>query len=246
MGEAIYGYIRAVLGILLQAITDYGPLYHEYQADRLIKEPWNAISSFAYLIPAIFWLTKLKGQYKKHPMLTGILPLLFLNGIGSILYHATRSSVIFTLMDGVSAALIIFLTSIYLWYRITGKLGVAVAVVLIVYIIAFGMSSYFRPALGDLAINMSYFLSGSAFFIPAIILQIQSSNKYWRLILLALILLILSLLFRSLDYPTPNPFPELLPQGTHFLWHIFSAASAFPIGYFLYYLSKEKSLSTSN
>ena len=81
--------------------------------------------------------------------------------------------------------------------------------------------------------SIGYFFTGAAFLVPVIIDLKRNHWKYVRLYLLSLFFLVLALLFRILDYPTPNPFPWL-PQGTHFLWHITSSLAVFTLGFYIY------------
>ena len=85
-------------------IRDSGPFYHEFHADAFIKEPWNAYSSLFFLVPVIFWVWKLRGQYRENLIITLMLPLLFLNGIGSTLYHAFRAADFATLTEALDYA----------------------------------------------------------------------------------------------------------------------------------------------
>jgi hypothetical protein len=69
-------------------IHDSGPLYHEFHADSLIKEPWNAISSLFFLAPVIFWLWKLRGRAR------GIAALALVGFVGKTTYeHLTGATV---------------------------------------------------------------------------------------------------------------------------------------------------------
>ena len=93
-------------------IYDSGPLYHEFQFDSWIREPWNAFSSLFFLVPVIFWLWRLRGQYRRYPMIIIFLPFLFLNGIGSSLYHAFRSSDLALMLDWMPAFIMNLLLSL--------------------------------------------------------------------------------------------------------------------------------------
>lgn len=75
-----------------EQIFDRGPMYNEFVHDALIHEPWNAYSSLFFFIPVIFWLIYLRGKYRTYGIITALLPVLFLNGLGSTLFHAFRAS----------------------------------------------------------------------------------------------------------------------------------------------------------
>jgi len=217
-------------------IRDSGPFYHEFHADALIKEPWNAYSSLFFLVPVIFWVWQLRGQYAKHMIITAILPLLFLNGIGSTLYHAFRSSNFLMFLDGMPAMLMVLILSGYMWNKVLNSIRKSIGVVVLFYIAGIAVIISLQPVFGDGIINLSYLFSGACFLLPVMIFLARTNFYKWPMILITLIFLGLALLFRSIDYPTPNPFPGILPQGTHFLWHILSACAVLSLGYYIYFM----------
>jgi len=217
-------------------IFDSGPLYHEFHAEALIKEPWNAFSSLFFLVPVIFWLWKLRGQYRKYLMITLLLPLLFFNGVGSTLYHAFRASQLALLMDWMPAFIMNLILAWYMWNKVLKKPVLSVFVVLGFYILAiasvFSLAQYMR----EMSANIGYLFIGLSLLLPSVIYLFRTNFYKWYLLLLSFLFLGIALVFRSLDHPTPNPLPELLPQGTHFLWHITSAFAVFSLGYYLKFI----------
>ena len=198
-----------------QQIFDHGPMYNEFVHDTLIHEPWNAYSSLCFFIPVIFWLIYLRGKYRTYGIITALLPLLFLNGLGSTLFHAFRASNWFLLLDWLPAALMTLILSIYFWYRVTQKLWKAIGVVGVFYILAFTMVKILSQQTGLSGPSIGYFFTGAAFLVPVIIDLKRNQWKHAGLYVVSLLCLVLALLFRILDYPSPNPF-AWLPQGTHF------------------------------
>ncbi len=229
-----------MLAILLNQINplikDFGPIYHEFIADALIKEPWNAYSSLFFLVPVIFWIIKLRGHYKEYWMISVILPFLFLNGVGSTLYHAFRAYNIFLILDFAPAIIVCLITGTYLWTKVLSKWYWGLTILLSAYLLATVIMFTFRKLFGEAAGNIGYVTIGAAFLLPAIIILLRSHFYKWQLVLTSIFLLSAAIIFRSLDYPTPNPFRETLPQGTHFLWHIFSALAVFSLGYYFYFI----------
>jgi len=216
-----------------QQIFDHGPMYNEFVHGTLIHEPWNAYSSLCFFIPVIFWLIYLRGKYRTYGIITALLPLLFLNGLGSTLFHAFRASNWFLLLDWLPAALMTLILSIYFWHRITHKVWKAIGVVLGFYALAFTMVKVLSQQTGLSGPSIGYFFTGAAFLVPVIIDLKRNQWKHAGLYLLSLLFLVLALLFRILDYPTPNPF-TWLPQGTHFLWHVTSSLAVFTLGFYIY------------
>jgi len=221
-----------------QQIFDHGPMYNEFVHDTLIHEPWNAYSSLCFFIPVIFWLIYLRGKYRTYGIITALLPLLFLNGLGSTLFHAFRASNWFLLLDWLPAALMTLILSIYFWYRVTQKLWKAIGVVGVFYILAFTMVKILSQQTGLSGPSIGYFFTGAAFLVPVIIDLKRNQWKHAGLYVVSLFCLVLALLFRILDYPSPNPF-AWLPQGTHFLWHVTSSLAVFTLGFYIYKTTNE-------
>ncbi len=229
-----------MLSILLQQtnphIHDFGPNYHEFIADAVVKEPWNAYSSLFFLVPVIFWLFKLYGKYRENWMIVIILPFLFMNGVGSTLYHAFRDSNFFLILDFAPAIVICLITGTYLWTKILKKWYWGLLILLGAYLVAPLMIMLFERWLGEVGGNIGYFTIGAAFLTPALLILLRTKFYKWTLVFWSVLLLNGALVFRSLDHPTPNPWPETLPMGTHFLWHILSALAVFTLGYYFYYI----------
>jgi len=217
----------------MEIIQDRGPIYNEFVYDSHIHEPWNAFSSLFFFIPVVFWIVFLWGRYKQHRIILLILPLLFLNGLGSTLFHAYRTSNVFLMLDWLPAALMSLSLSVYFWTKITRRWYFGILCVLGFYASAVLVITTLGQGYRVLAPNIGYLFSGSAFLIPIIWSLYRNQWRHARYVLLTLFFLISALIFRLLDYPTPNPFP-FLPQGTHFLWHVFSSFAVFTMGYYLY------------
>lgn len=226
-------------------IRDSGPLYHEFHAPGFIKEPWNALSSLFFLVPVVFWIWKLRGQYKNYLIITLLLPLLFLNGVGSTLYHAFRASETALLLDWMPASVMNLILAWYLWNKVLNRPVVSIFAVLAFYVLAIVSVFSLRPYFPEMSTNIGYLFIGLSLLLPSIIYLFRISFYKWHLLLLTFVLLGIALVFRSLDHPTPNPWPEILPQGTHFLWHIVSAFAVFTLGFFFKYtIDREKSLTS--
>lgn len=217
-------------------ILDSGPLYHEFHAEELIKEPWNAFSSLFFLIPVIFWLWRLRGAYLQYPMITVLLPLLFLNGIGSTIYHAFRAYQWALLLDWLPAFIMNLILATYMWKLVVKRVWLAIVLVIVFYVLAIFSVFSLQNQIQEMAANIGYFFIGMSILIPSFIYLYRTRFYKWYLLIGTFVFLGLALLFRSLDYPTPNPFPELLPQGTHFLWHMVSALAVFTMGYYFYFI----------
>ena len=221
-------------------IQDGGPIYHEFHAEWFIKEPWNAYSSLFFFIPVAFWIWKLRGRYKQNLIIVALLPLLFLNGLGSTLFHAFRQSQLFLMLDWLPALLMSVTLSTYLWTRVVKRWYFGLLIVLTFYFVA-AMCVYLLIELTgnrNMAPNFGYFFTGAAYITPILIILIKTKWYRLRLVVLSFLFLGAALFCRASDYPNPNPFPAFMPQGTHFMWHIFSSFAVFTMGYYIYFINK--------
>lgn len=232
-----------IIMILFSILSDGGPIYAETNTNFWIVEPYNAISSLAYLLPVIFWLVKLKGNFRTYPFLISCLPLLAAGGIGSTLYHAFRSSPFLLFLDVFPIALVTLMVSVYFWIKILPKWWH-----IFLILIPFFLSRYFifryisgGHAMGfnadrQTAINISYFISGVMIFLPAVILIVRDRFNHFLPLVISCVLFILGLIFREVDSWNLSVFP----MGAHWLWHISTAAGAWLLGDYLYMLRQDE------
>jgi hypothetical protein len=212
-------------------LHDGGPVYAETNTDFIIVEPWNAVSSIIMMIPAIIWAFKIFPYYRKYIFLTLLLPLGFLGGLGSTLFHAFRHSPVFLVMDVLPSALLTLALTIYLWVKILRRWWY----IFIIVIASIGLRVLvFNSQLPEhTTINISYAITGIFVGLPLIMIMIKSG--YYRIwdVVLSIGFFILALLFRELD---KYPF-TYMAMGTHFLWHLFSAVGSYFVFSYVYYLT---------
>jgi hemolysin III len=212
---------------IIEQMTDGGPIYQETDLARMIVEPWNAFSSLLYLIPVIYFLVKLKGHYRDHAFLIWFCsPLLAIGGMGSALFHGFRIHPFFMYMDFVPIAVLTLGISIYFWVKILPKWWYVLIIVALSMVLRF---AGFAITEGQAAINLSYFNTGLMIFIPALVYVFRTRFCGVRYFVWSLLLLGVSLLFRIIDDWNLS-FPAM---GTHWLWHLFSAAGALALGKYL-------------
>jgi hemolysin III len=181
------------------------------------------------MLPAVYWFFKERADIQQHKFFAFATLMVFLGGLGSTLFHAFRLSPVFLLMDVLPSALLMLSLSVFFWLKILKKWWL----VLVVLLPLFGLRFLLYGQLdGHLAINISYVLSGALVLIPLLLVLYRTRFNSGFAVLLSLILLALALLFRQLDIYTF----EFLPQGTHFLWHLFSAGGSYFMLYYLYRL----------
>jgi len=209
-------------------VTDGGPIYHETMPERFIVEPWNAYTSLTFLIPVIYFLIILRGQYKKQGFVVFFtLPLLFAGGIGSTLYHAFRSERWLMALDVFPMFVLSLGVAFFFLFRLFKKKWYYP--ILIVFI-AGALRGYFFGTLPiQQAINAGYIIVGALIFIPALLYAWQSKWHAIGHLLAAVILLMISIFFRFYD---DNPI-QPMAAGVHWLWHVFSAAGALFAGLYI-------------
>lgn len=213
---------------LVLQIMDGGPLYKEFVEEGYIKEPWNAWSSLLFFTPVIYWGWKLRSEFKTRGFLYILLLFLFLNGLGSTLYHAFRSEPFFMYLDFVPAIAFTFLLAVFLWKKIFDNWWKSLLIIL--FLNSFRFLVWNIEMNQQTSININYFITGLTFIVPALLVLWMTRFRYSKMVLFSAFFIALSLFFRVIDKW------ELfaLPMGTHFLWHVFNVASVFPLFSYLY------------
>ncbi|MFN6943491.1 MAG: hypothetical protein ACK4ND_00980 [Cytophagaceae bacterium] len=207
--------------------VDGGPLYAETNMDWLFMEPWNAISSLAFLIPVIYWFLKIRGRHKEYSFLTLCMALLFIGGLGSTFYHAFRTSPYLLMMDVLPIQLLTLLVSMYLWLKVLRRWYYIIPILFPLLIVKFMTFNYFESFI---AVNAAYFVTGTMIFFPALILLVQTNFENSKMLILGMVFFVLSLLCRYIDHQ----ITFLLPMGSHWLWHVFGAIGSGYLGAYLY------------
>ncbi len=211
----------------MERLRDNGPVYYETDLDHLFVEPWNAISSLTFLIPVIFLLIRLKGQYHHYWFLIFVAaPLMAIGGLGSTLYHAFRAHPFFLYMDFVPIALMTLSISIYFWYKVLPNWFYILLVVAASFLLRFAAFGFVK---GHTAINLSYFLTGVMIFLPALIFLFRTHFIEVKYLIYSILFLIIALFFRYAD-SWENHFFSF---GTHWLWHIFTSTGALTLATYL-------------
>jgi len=208
-------------------MDDGGPVYAETDPSQFIVEPWNALSSLLYMLPALIWIYKLRGEYGQFKFMLFASILVILGSLGSTLFHAFRTSSFFLVMDVLPVAILALSLSILFWIRVFNSWVYMLLVVIPLTGLRFVM---FNSLPDNLAINLSYALTGLMILAPLGIIHLQGKLVKPRYILYTLVSFALALLFREMD----SWQTQILPMGTHFLWHAFSGIGTYYILAFLY------------
>jgi hypothetical protein len=213
-----------------QHLGDGGPVYMETRhPGHFLVEPWNSLSSLLILIPAFYWLYKIRKSIPHFRFMLYAIILVVLGGLGSTLFHGLRISPFFLFMDFVPSAILSLSVSIYLWLKILKKWWYVLLIVIPVFLMRF---LFWGRLPAHLSINLSYFITGFFAGLPLVIIMFRTKFRMWGTVAGAIIPFIIALIFRETD----TIHFSFLPMGTHFLWHTFSAVGTFFVLRYLYYI----------
>lgn len=216
-------------------IPDGGPIYAETNLENIFVEPWNAISSLVYLIPAIFCFYWIRKRYRFYSFLTLSAILLVMGGIGSTMYHAFRSSPFFLALDVLPIQGLTLLIIIYFWSKlIKSKL---MGLFLIALFVGFKVLLHYTTE-GSFKTNMAYLINGIMLFLPILIYMFSTRFYKGGYIVASIFFFAISLYCRHADLTSV----QYMTMGSHWLWHVFSAVGSGFLGYYLYTVRSADSL----
>lgn len=220
-----------------QLPPDGGMLYTETNMAQLFPEPLNAITSGFFLMIALYWTVKMKGNFKSNPFLTYCLVLLYIGGIGGTVYHALRQWSVFIMMDWMPIMLLCVSAGVYFLAQST-KWYYAVLMVLGYVGLQFSIRNLLSADNIHLFVNINYALMALLVLLPVLKYLIYTKWKAGKWVGYALLSFALALTFRIADKW------EWLSFGTHFLWHSFGAIATFCMFNYIYLTQNKKELTT--
>jgi hypothetical protein len=216
---------------------DHGPFYTETpQEIRELKpypgavaEPWNAVTASFFIIIALAWVVYLRGRLKNYPFLAIALPILLVGGIGGTLYHGTRSTYAYFLMDVIPIYLLGLTLSVVWWIRLGPRL---IHLLSMVGVLVLMQLLGWRALPTHWAINVSYALLALIMIIPLVLVLIRTRCRHVGWVATALVSFGIAWFFRIGD----TIDPPILPMGTHWLWHTFGAITTAAVSIYVYKL----------
>jgi hypothetical protein len=191
--------------------------YCERMAPGLWAEPINAISNAAFFAAAAVGLLTLRRRGGSDPAAVALIAIVATIGIGSFLFHifANQWSVV------ADVAPIMLFIYFYLGLALRRFFGFGWPVAIGALVLFFALSWAIEAVL-------SPFLGGSAAYVPPLgaMAAVGAALSVRRhaaaaLVLAAAGLFLISLTLRTLD----QPLCDLIPVGTHWLWHLLNAAT---------------------
>lgn len=211
----------------IQFPNDTGPIYQETIAGRIPIEPFNTYSNLIFLAIIIYFISKIYKQPKKHVFLWIAIPIIFVSWIGGTIFHATRSHQVWLVMDWLPIMIVCLAGIFYFigkirklwWQRILIFLGVFLITSL----------PRFMDLPNNYRISVGYTFTGIAVLTPFFWYAYLQRWKNARFLIIGLLTFAVAISFRTLDYTL-----ELLPMGTHWLWHICGGIAVFFLLYYIY------------
>lgn len=227
-------------------LPDGGPRYTETPPDPYAPgapfpaEPWNALTASLFLVIVAAWAWRLRGRSRQFPFLCCCLPVLLAGGIGGTLYHATRTSRVFFLLDVVPISVLGLAGSVFMAVRYWGRLGwwfVPAAAAFYVGVNALLFTAV-GPADEQLTINLSYASLAVVVLTPIALVLVRTRFRHGGWVVAGLVAFVIAWFFRLVDLR----IGYALPMGSHWLWHAFgAAATALLIEYFYRVEGQKKS-----
>lgn len=211
-------------------LADGGPVYQETNLEAFIVEPWNTASAAIFMGIALYWLIKLKGNYQNYLFLSVSMVILGIGGFGGALYHGLRTSFLFLMMDVLPILGLGLAASAFLWSRLLKKPWKTVSVLSLFVIVHIVLHSL-PDGNQDLLASLGYVNIGLMILIPLVGVLMKTKFRYGWFVIAALLFFALALTFRVMDFNE-----QLLYMGTHWLWHIFGALTAFVLTHYFYRL----------
>ena len=212
---------------------DSGPFYAETNWDNFFKEPWNGVTAFAFFLIAIVWMVRLRKDASRHRFTMACLALLLIGGVGGTIFHLFRASRFFLVMDFLPIILIAVALSFRLWHRFAGSWLPAIFASLVFFFLQRGIRMVFPFRFG---INLSYLLTALYIAVPLVLVLRRDRWREAKTVGAAAGFFVVGLFFRASDLTSP----EWLPMGTHWLWHLFSAAGVWFLITYLVELESRK------
>ncbi|MDO8518026.1 MAG: ceramidase domain-containing protein [bacterium] len=202
----------------MQFLLNYFPIYCEKLGLNFLTEPLNAISNFAFFIVAYF----LYQSYRKSKTFKNIyFPLIFLTiliGLGSLLWHTHRSSITL-LLDTVP----IYILFLFIFYFVANFLFSKKITIFILFFYLFTQLFLLFYVPVEFLNGLPRHLFPFVLLLFLILLIYRKVGRVAISLLLPVAIFGLAIAFRTIDLS----LCEIIPVGTHFLWHISNAVAIY-------------------
>jgi hypothetical protein len=238
-----WGLVTATEGTL----PDGGPSYAETPANLgtanapFPAEPWNAITAMLFVVLALAWAWRLRGRHRGYPFLSCCLPILLAGGIGGTLYHATRTSFAFFLLDVVPISLLGLAGSVFMAVRYWGGRGWWFVPAAGAFYVGVNQLLFTAIAPTDvqLVINLSYASLAVVVLTPIALVLFRTRFRHAGWVIGGVVAFVIAWFFRLLD----QRMGLYMPMGSHWLWHLFGAIATALLVEFFYRVEQDEEAS---
>lgn len=222
-------------------IHDYGPIYAETDTSRFPVEPANTASNGIFVAVFLLLVLRMRRDRFSSPFLMAVLGLLGLGWVGGTLYHASRASFLWLVLDYVPILLLGWVACLRLAFSLDASMKKFLAVVVMPGLgLGWILSQHWLE--GTAKISLSYGWFAALLVIPAIL---HSRSRQWKglgSLLAAVVSFGAALGFRIYDGYLVGESPRL---GTHFLWHLFGGIASGLLLDYLYRSERERQTAAS-
>ncbi len=212
--------------------NDSGPIYQETIAGRLPVEPFNTFSNLIFIVLLIYFGKRVYQNPRQYPFFLFAIPVIFISWVGGTMFHGTRSHEFWLLLDWVPIMLVCLGAIVYFigkikrnWWQ---RIGILLAILLV------SILPRFLPIPLGYRTSFGYAVTALAVSTPLIWYAYKTNWKNVKYIAYGVFVFGMALLFRTLDNKI-----EVLPMGTHWLWHTFGGVAVFFLLFYIYKDEKE-------
>jgi hypothetical protein len=218
-------------------MPDGGPRYTETPADPYgpdaprVAEPWNTVTAAFFIVIVLVWMWRLRGRYRRYPFLVCCMPILLAGGIGGTLYHATRVSRVYFLLDVIPISALGLAGAVFMAVRYWGGRGWWFVPGVAVFYAGVNLLLFraVAPTSVQWSVNLSYASLAVVILTPIALVLWRTRFRYAGWVVAGIISFVIAWFFRLVD----SRIGYTLPMGSHWLWHTFGAvATAFLIEFF--------------
>lgn len=206
---------------------DFGPIYTETDLSRFPVEPFNTYSNLVFLAVFLIFARRTGLNVKRHPLLVLGLPVLLVGFVGGTVFHATRSANIWLVLDFVPIMILTLFAGMYFWTDVLGSVWKAALAMPLPPVAMSALRSLF-PFDRQVSISLGYTGLALAIILPAV-LHCRKRGGHGAVYLIAAgCSFVLAITFRMIDRL------EIVPVGTHFLWHLLGGISTYLVMQYTY------------
>lgn len=190
---------------------------------RFPVEPWNTYSNVFFVVLLVYLAVRTRLSFARYPLVVISLPILCVGIVGGTLYHATRSNNLWLRMDYMPIMILCLLAALYFWKELFRGFVPALIAVLALFLAI--RAPWFIAALPTaFKIGIGYTGMALVLILPAFLLSRREQWFGLKHLLGAVTAFAIAITCRFMDQGIGS---ELLPMGTHWLWHIFGALSVY-------------------